>query len=189
MQAQEGDEMSQARQTEIMENVYDSANGNIKVALGAGTALLGKVGIDQATANANEVVTKTGSVTTATLAAETTKVIGTVNISAGQSVQATDASLPTTPAIYNVSLASAATEYSQALPSGTKRFSVSIQDGSVVNNFRVAFVTGKVATPTAPYIKRPCNVEYFEDGINLTGATLYLAGSNAGDVAQVIAWT
>jgi len=45
----------------------------------AGTALIGKVGIDQATANANEVVTKTGSVTTATLSAETTKVIGTVN--------------------------------------------------------------------------------------------------------------
>lgn len=48
-------------------------------ALVAGTALIGKVSIDQVTANANEVVTKTGSVTTATLAAETTKVIGTVN--------------------------------------------------------------------------------------------------------------
>jgi hypothetical protein len=45
----------------------------------AGNALIGKVGIDQVTANANEVVTKTGSVTTATLSAETTKVIGTVN--------------------------------------------------------------------------------------------------------------
>lgn len=48
-------------------------------ALVASTALIGKVSIDQVTANANEVVTKTGSVTTATLAAETTKVIGTVN--------------------------------------------------------------------------------------------------------------
>jgi hypothetical protein len=44
--------------------------------LAAGTALVGKVGIDQVTANANEVVTKTGSITTATLNAETTKVIG-----------------------------------------------------------------------------------------------------------------
>ena len=35
--------------------------------------------IDQTTSHANEVVTKTGSVTTATLSAETTKVIGTVN--------------------------------------------------------------------------------------------------------------
>ena len=49
------------------------------VTIGAGTALIGKVSIDQATANANEVVTKTGSVTTATLSAETTKVIGTTN--------------------------------------------------------------------------------------------------------------
>ena len=44
-----------------------------------GTKVIGKVGIDQVTANANEVVTKTGSVTAATLSAETTKVIGTVN--------------------------------------------------------------------------------------------------------------
>ena len=44
-----------------------------------GTKVIGKVGIDQVTANANEVVTKTGSVTAATLNAETTKVIGTVN--------------------------------------------------------------------------------------------------------------
>lgn len=34
--------------------------------LGAGTALIGKVGIDQATANANEVVIKSGTVTTVT---------------------------------------------------------------------------------------------------------------------------
>jgi hypothetical protein len=55
--------------------------GDIKFGEGlpAGSSLLGKVGIDQSTANANEVVTKTGSITTATLNAETTKVIGTVN--------------------------------------------------------------------------------------------------------------
>jgi DNA polymerase/3'-5' exonuclease PolX len=63
----------------------------ISNALPAGTNLLGKVSIDQTTANANEVVTKTGSVTTATLSAETTKVIGTVNVSASQSIEATQA--------------------------------------------------------------------------------------------------
>ena len=42
----------------------------LKLQLTGGT-LIGKVGIDQATANANEVVTKTGSITTATLAAGT----------------------------------------------------------------------------------------------------------------------
>jgi len=41
------------------------------LSLAAGTAIVGKVGIDQVTASANQVVTKTGSVTTATLAAGT----------------------------------------------------------------------------------------------------------------------
>ena len=50
------------------------------VKLAAGTSIIGKVSIDQATANANQVVTKTGSVTSATLVAETTKKIGTVNV-------------------------------------------------------------------------------------------------------------
>lgn len=60
-------------------------------ALPAGTNLLGKTGIDQVTANANEVVTKTGSVTAATLTAETTKVIGTINVAAAQTIAVTNA--------------------------------------------------------------------------------------------------
>lgn len=60
-------------------------------ALPAGTNLIGKFGIDQVTANANEVVTKTGSVTNATLSAETTKVIGTVNVAASQTIAVTQA--------------------------------------------------------------------------------------------------
>jgi len=58
-------------------------NGDGTYSIGAeltpSTSIIGKVGIDQVTANANEVVTKSGSITTATLNAETTKVIGTVN--------------------------------------------------------------------------------------------------------------
>ena len=66
--------------------------GDVDVAsIAAGTNLIGKVSIDQATANANEVVTKTGSVTNATLSAETTKVIGTVNVAAAQTIAVTNA--------------------------------------------------------------------------------------------------
>lgn len=66
--------------------------GDVDVAsIAAGTNLIGKVSIDQATANANEVVTKTGSVTNATLSAETTKVIGTVNVAANQTIAVTNA--------------------------------------------------------------------------------------------------
>jgi len=53
------------------------------LSIAAGTNLIGKFSIDQATANANEVVTKTGSVTAATLAAETTKVIGVIRTADG----------------------------------------------------------------------------------------------------------
>lgn len=76
---------------EILDNTVAGTEMQVDVvgSLPAGTALLGKVGIDQVTANANEVVTKTGSVTTATLSAETTKVIGTVNVAAAQTIAAT----------------------------------------------------------------------------------------------------
>ena len=94
------------------------------------------------------------------------------------------------PSIFNVTLTAADTEYSQALPAGTKRFSISIRDGAAANNFRVAYVTGKVATPTAPYLKYPCTAEYYEEDLIFWDATtVYIAGSNAGDVAQIIAWT
>lgn len=51
---------------ETIDNAISGSEMQVDVvgALPAGTALLGKVGIDQVTANANEVVTKTGSVTT-----------------------------------------------------------------------------------------------------------------------------
>jgi hypothetical protein len=94
-----------------------------------------------------------------------------------------------TPTIYNVTLTSANTQYSQALPVGCKRFAVGIIDGVSTNNFRIAYVTGKVAGPTAPYLKYPCTAEYSEADLNgYNSLTVYVAGSNAGDVAQIIAW-
>ena len=93
-----------------------------------------------------------------------------------------------TPIIYNVTMTVADTEYSQALPSGTKKFSVSIQSGAAADIFRVAYVTGKVATPTAPYLTYAGDVEYYEDSILLDGVTLYLACDSAGKVAQILAW-
>lgn len=94
-----------------------------------------------------------------------------------------------TPYIYNVTLTAADTEYSQQLPAGCKRFAVSIQGGQATTNFRVAFVTGKVATPTAPYLKLSGDMEYWESDINtINPLAVYVASSNAGDVAQIVAW-
>lgn len=97
-------------------------------------------------------------------------------------------SAKTTPFIYNVAMTAADTEYSQALPAGCKAFSVSVQGGAAADIFRVAYVTGKVATPTAPYLTFPGDVEYFEDGLNLTSQTVYLACDSAGKTAQIVAW-
>jgi hypothetical protein len=53
---------------EVIDNIVSGTEAQVDVvaALPAGTNLLGKVGIDQVTANANEVVVKSGTVTTVT---------------------------------------------------------------------------------------------------------------------------
>lgn len=60
------------------------------VVLAAGTAIAGKVGIDQVTANANEVVTKTGSVTSASQSGtwNITNISGTVSLPTGAATSA-----------------------------------------------------------------------------------------------------
>jgi hypothetical protein len=91
------------------------------------------------------------------------------------------------PLIQNIQIAQADHEYSVAIPNGCKAFSFSIQDGLSTKNFRVAYVSGKVATPTRPYLKYPANGEYYEPHPNLYNATLYFA-SNATGYAQLLTW-
>ena len=57
--------------------------GELKVSVVAGSAIVGKVAIDQSTANANEVVTKTGSVTSATLVNQGKQASDTITMAAG----------------------------------------------------------------------------------------------------------
>lgn len=94
----------------------------------------------------------------------------------------------TRPIIYNVDLTASATEYSQVLPNGCRAFSISIQDGASPNTYTIAFETGKVAGPTAPYITLPATVEYSQDNLYLTGTTIYISSSAVSQVAQIIAW-
>jgi hypothetical protein len=88
--------------------------------------------------------------------------------------------------IFNVTMTNANEQYSLEIPNGCKTISVTIRDGVSGASYRVAYVTGKVATPTAPYLKFKCDTEYFEDGLFLNGKNLYLACSNASQVAQVV---
>jgi len=91
----------------------------------------------------------------------------------------------TTPVIYNVTMTLADTEYSQVLPANTKKFLIHTRDGTT---FRIAFVTGKVATPTAPYFTIPGGNGYSEDGIKAT-PTLYFGCGSAAKEIEIIAWS
>ena len=122
--------------------------------IAAGAAVIGKVGIDQTTpgtsnavsvtntsfavtqataASLNATVVGTGTFAVqaaATLAAETTKVIGTVNLSANQTV-------------------AAVTAITNALPTGTNTLgSIKVTDGTTVGTLKAAS-TASVATDTA----------------------------------------
>lgn len=91
------------------------------------------------------------------------------------------------PTIANVTLTSANTEYSYAFPNGTTHFEVQARTSAAV---RFAFVTGKVATPTAPYATIKADDSY--SSFNLWGSqtlTLYLATASAGTVMEIISWT
>lgn len=104
----------------------------------------------------------------------------------GAATAANQQAAATAATLYNVTMTSADTEYSQALPANTKRFSLQcLTDFDV----RFAFITGKVATPTAPYALVRAGMNYYEQQLNLASATLYLASPGAGKVAEIIAWS
>jgi hypothetical protein len=96
--------MSIPRITEIFEKIFNSSTDKIKVELGSDSDVIGKVGIDQTTDGT------------------TNKVQAHVNV-AGAAVTASnplntkDVSIPTTPTVYNVTMTTLNTEYSQILRS------------------------------------------------------------------------
>ncbi len=94
----------------------------------------------------------------------------------------------TTPAIYNVTCTLADTEYSQALPSNCGFFEFQARTEAVI---RFAFVTGKVATPTVPYITLKAGDYYYgpmtDQGPN--PLTIYIASPTAGTVVEILAWS
>jgi len=117
---------------------------------------------------------------------EVTKVtepVGQKNVAGDQINPASNA---TTPVIYNVPMADADTEYSQALPAKTKRFSIHLRD---YTEFRFAYVADKVATPTEPYETIPIGHEKHEEMIEPPSLTLYFASPAATKVAEIEAWS
>ena len=95
--------------------------------------------------------------------------------------------LATTPVIYNVTMTSADTEYSQALPANTKMFEFGCRETGF--DVRYAFETGKVAASVLPYKTLPAGVIKTVDRLNLSSVTIYIACSTAGKIMEIEAWT
>lgn len=93
-----------------------------------------------------------------------------------------------TPTVYNVNLAVADTEYSQAMPTNCRYFEFQCRTAFDV---RFAFVTGKVAAPTAPYMTLKSGGYYYSPQMSQENSpsTLYLASSQADVDVEIIAWT
>lgn len=83
---------------------------------------------------------------------------------------------------YNITLTSANTEYSQALPDGTRSLKFNCRTANAV---RYAFESGKVAAPTAPYLTLKRNGKYRSDKNDLTSKTVYFAAGVAGLIVEM----
>ena len=100
-------------------------------------------------------------------------------------------SVSVNPTTYNVTMTLADTEYSQQLSQYTKKFMIHTRDES---SFRLAFATGHVATPVAPYMTIPSGCRYDEPDTFLRVATLdwngtlYFASAEALKVIEIVEW-
>ncbi len=92
----------------------------------------------------------------------------------------------TTPVIYNVTMTLADTEYFQALPANTKKYTIQTRDGTA---FRMAFETLKVALPTEPYFSIGTDGFHHEDLIEPASLTLFFGCGEALKVIEILAWS
>ena len=95
------------------------------------------------------------------------------------------------PTVSSLTLTTANTEYSIAIPQSTKQLVFQCQPDSngIQRDLRYAFVTGKVATPTAPYMTLLSGQVFEMSTLNMnSGLTLYLASGTSSVVVQLEFW-
>lgn len=90
---------------------------------------------------------------------------------------------PGTPTIYNVAVATAATEFSQALSAGTKNFLI-----RTVGNARLQFSFAPGTTATN-FITLPKNATYQSPDLDLTSVTIYFRCDSAPETVQILEWS
>jgi len=89
--------------------------------------------------------------------------------------------------VYNLTLTNANTEYSQQLPANCCRYDFQCRTAFDV---RYAWVTGKVAGPTAPYMTLKAGGTFTSEFVpqSLGQQTLYFASAQAGVVVEIICY-
>jgi hypothetical protein len=92
-------------------------------------------------------------------------------------------SYPGKPTIFNLTLTSGSTEYSQALPEITSK--VMIKARSTSHVLQLAYVSGTSGTV---YLTIPAGQTYWDDSIG-SSATLYLQSPSAGAIAEILCWS
>ncbi|MDY6862918.1 MAG: hypothetical protein SV062_08015 [Thermodesulfobacteriota bacterium] len=83
---------------------------------------------------------------------------------------------------FNVTMTSADTEYTLTL-SHVNELMIQCR---TANDVRMAFVTGKVATPTEPYFTIKAGGGISFENINWVSVTLYFACSSAGKTVEIL---
>ena len=89
---------------------------------------------------------------------------------------------PTKQTLYNLSIAAANTEYSQALPANTKAILIRSRSRG---NLQITTVSGESGTK---YLTVLGGAVFSKDNINFSG-TIYLRSSKAGDTVEIETWS
>ena len=95
-------------------------------------------------------------------------------------------SAATTVTLYALKLTNANTEYMQELPITCRRVSLQCRTSFDV---RLAFVTGKVATPTDPYMTVKAAMSYDSGTVKWASGSMFLASAQAGVIVEIEAWS
>lgn len=85
--------------------------------------------------------------------------------------------------IYNVTMTSADTEYSQALDQGTQKFLIKERSGG--SDMKLSYTETESGTT---YITIPAGTAKTVDVVNLKDITLYFQSPDAGKVAEIEVW-
>ncbi len=114
--------------------------------------------------------------------------VDVLSITAGTNKIGTVDPVTATPTTYNLTLTNANTEYSQAMPANCRGFEFQARTDVEV---RYAFVTGKVATPTAPWLDLKIGDYYYSYPLNqgASPSTIFFASATAGVIMDILAWT